>query len=331
MFSLSKFLVAGLTVGVVLPTADLLLGGCGGAAVQNVVQYEIGEKSTAVTQVSLISPENLYVDWGASQLDGATIVFSGYQWLDGKVDKSASIWSLKSNGGAASKLVPAGDEEVLGCGISHPEVERLYFDLNCGIYSTSKRGVGGRTKLPTTGYCDYLPRPIPGKSKIVFASCTAGRDCYYEDSNFIWAMNTDGTDMVQLRQGTEPAVAPNGKSVAFAYQGDIWTMKLDGTDVTNLTASGEFRDSWPSYSPDGAKIIFQRQKAGTGRTAGTWENADIWVMDSNGTDVTQLTMNPAVDSVPYWGQDGFIYFTSNRGALVNKRHSFRVWRMKIIP
>ena len=47
-----------------------------------------------------------------------------------------------------------------------------------------------------------------------------------------------------------------------------------------------------------------------------WDNPDIWFMEANGANVTQLTTNPANDWGPHWGADGLIYFASNRGALV---------------
>jgi hypothetical protein len=291
------------------------------------VQFDIGEPSTAVSQVSMISPENLYAWNSASLLDDQTLLFSAKQWVGLQLTDTISIWRLRTNGGAATKLVPAGSGEALFNAAAHPRSERLAFVLNnCAIYMANKSGVGGRTKLPSTGYCDYFPQPVPGKTKLVFSSCTWGRDCYFQDSNYIWTMDQDGTDMVQLRQGREPSVSPDGKRITFSYGADIWVMNVDGTDVTNLTPGDSHYDVGPVFSPDGKNIAFVRQVK---NTSGAWGNQDIWAMRADGSTVTQLTMNPAADMAPNWGQDGYIYFISNRGALVNGHlYNNRIWRMR---
>jgi Tol biopolymer transport system component len=63
-------------------------------------------------------------------------------------------------------------------------------------------------------------------------------------------------------------------------------------------------DSAPSWSPDGARIAFQ-SKIGS--------NIEIYVMDADGSNQTQLTDNPADDEMPSWSPDSSrIIFTSNR-------------------
>src|SRR5205085_1311417 len=77
-------------------------------------------------------------------------------------------------------------------------------------------------------------------------------------------------------------------------------------DLRRLT-QGTF-DSHPRYSPDGSKIVFQRSTDG---------QPDIYVMNADGSGVTQLTNNPAYDLAPDWSPDGKqIIFTSWRDASV---------------
>ena len=69
--------------------------------------------------------------------------------------------------------------------------------------------------------------------------------------------------------------------------------------------TGPAIDAEPEWSPGGDKIVFSSTRAG---------NVDIFVMNSDGTDVTPLTTNSAIDTSPAWSPDGTrIAFASNRG------------------
>ena len=291
-----------------------------------IVEYETQEESTAVTAVSVLSPENLYA-WNAPTMVGSgEVVYSAKQWFEGELGDTVSVWRNAATGGAATKLVPAGDGEILFIARSAPASGRIFFGLSCSVFSVEANGAGGRRKHVSSGYCDYGGVPVPAQDKVMFSTCTKGKDCWFQDTNYIWIMNSDDSEMIQLRQGAHPAPSPDGQHIAFSYQGDIWIMGIDGSNVTNITQSGGFDDRWPQWSPDGRRIVFSRyEDLGNGLRA----NPDIWVVDMDGRNVVQLTMNLASDWGPYWGDDGFIYFISNRGALVNRRYSSRVWRMRL--
>lgn len=56
-----------------------------------------------------------------------------------------------------------------------------------------------------------------------------------------------------------------------------------------------FCDSYPSWSPDGTKIVFESNRAG---------NHDIWIMDADGSDPVRLTDHAAMDETPVFSPDG---------------------------
>jgi hypothetical protein len=58
----------------------------------------------------------------------------------------------------------------------------------------------------------------------------------------------------------QPRLSPDGKTVAFSYQGEIWTGPRSGGTMTLLTP-GRGLDTEPAWSPDGQRIAFLR---GTG-------------------------------------------------------------------
>ena len=315
--------------GAVVGLAIFALGSpaLAGDSEEAVIVYDVREESTAVTAVSVISPENLYAWTGPSLISDTEVLYSAKQWINDKRSDMVSVWKNNSRGGAATKVVPAGDGEFLWAARGHVDADRIYFTLRCNVYSTNRDGMGGRRKHASSGYCDYGPVPVPSKGKLVFSTCTEGSDCYRKDSNYIWSVNDDGSELIQLRQGATPAVSPNGEQVTFSYQGDIWVMGMDGSNVTNLTQAADFKDTNPQFSPDGTRIVFQRIEE---RKADRWSNPDVWLVDVRGTNVEQLTMNAASDYAPHWALDGFIYFISNRGPLTSGINPSRIWRMKLV-
>jgi subtilisin family serine protease len=117
-------------------------------------------------------------------------------------------------------------------------------------------------------------------------------------------MNVDGTGRVPLfiSGATNPDWSPEGFSLLLEIGNSIWlhsTSSLGSTRLTNETG-----DSRPRFSPDGSKIVFQSIRDG---------QAEIYVMNSDGTEQTRLTNNSAADTAPAWSPDGTrILFTSLR-------------------
>lgn len=73
-------------------------------------------------------------------------------------------------------------------------------------------------------------------------------------------------------------------------------------DVTKVTNT---ETSYPYWSPDGSRIVFQSDRAGTG--------SEIYLMDADGTHVERLTFNAARDVTAVWSPDGNkIAFQSDR-------------------
>ncbi len=68
----------------------------------------------------------------------------------------------------------------------------------------------------------------------------------------------EGYNLPTLNQGaTDPAVSPDGKTVAIAARGWIWLMDTTTREAKRLSKSGAV-DSRPAWSPDGRQIVFVR-------------------------------------------------------------------------
>lgn len=106
-----------------------------------------------------------------------------------------------------------------------------------------------------------------------------------------------------------PHWSADGKTIVFDSRRDdpnrdLYVMAVDGTDVLRLTEMPKQQDKCPVYSPDDARITYICTANG---------DMDIFVMNSDGTGVTNLTNDPASDRCPSWTPDGErITFMSNR-------------------
>lgn len=101
-----------------------------------------------------------------------------------------------------------------------------------------------------------------------------------------------------LMSGTHPVWSPSGDRIAFLARwssqeglGALYVMNARGTDVSLVTEAGVDLGSAPSWSPDGKRIAFVSRRDG---------NREIYVVNSDGRNLTRLTYSPAQDFNPAW-------------------------------
>ena len=98
-----------------------------------------------------------------------------------------------------------------------------------------------------------------------------------------------------------PAISPNGKTIAFSYQGDIFTVPSNGGTAKQITSNAAF-DSYPVWSPDGNHIAFASNREGS---------IDVWVMDANGGIPKRVTTNSGSEYPLRWKDNYTIMFKAS--------------------
>ena len=142
--------------------------------------------------------------------------------------------------------------------------------------------------LAPAGADDSLPK----NGKIAFSIFQV------EDSRYdIYAVNPDGSSLNRLSTiasstyYAQSAWSPDGTKLAFVDEERIWVMDAYGSNLRVLTLDksdlSNFSD--PAWSPDGKKLAF------TGFSEpNSLASADIYTMDVDGSNLTNLTKSPGV-------------------------------------
>ena len=106
-----------------------------------------------------------------------------------------------------------------------------------------------------------------------------------------------------------PVWSPDGTHIAFHSNRDgdthdIYTLRLSDRQTTRLTNSGA-NDWGQSWSPDGKKIAFISYRDDVNK-------AEIYVMDSDGSNPINISQSAANERDPAWaGNSTHIAFTSD--------------------
>jgi TolB protein len=126
-----------------------------------------------------------------------------------------------------------------------------------------------------------------------------------------------GGPTILLTPGSERAIHPNwtpdGRRLAYCTDDDLAPPRKNASDIKVIDlATRQIRvlitggvNTYPAWSPDGRYLAFRRMLGEN--------NSEVFLADSDGTHVRNLTNHPAFDGWPAWSPDGRnLTFASNR-------------------
>lgn len=133
--------------------------------------------------------------------------------------------------------------------------------------------------------------------------------------------------LTQVTDNQEPCLDPyggdNGAALFFTVRENgkyynIYKKDYPFSAAMSQKTSGKNYNRTPCFNPATGKLAFSCKQDGA-------SSADLYVIDVDGNNLTQLTINKSYDGQPYWTTDGYIYFVSDRG---NDAGNYQIWRFK---
>ncbi|MFN8549064.1 MAG: S41 family peptidase [Candidatus Eisenbacteria bacterium] len=112
-----------------------------------------------------------------------------------------------------------------------------------------------------------------------------------------------------IRMARKPAVSPDGREIAFSYQGDLWLVASEGGDARRLTANDAY-ESNACWSPDGKWIAFSSNRDGSD---------DVYAIPVQGGTVRRLTSHIEADQPVDWTADSRAVLFESRRQLLDGR------------
>ncbi len=143
----------------------------------------------------------------------------------------------------------------------------------------------------------------------------------------IWSLNRKDGTLTSCARGYNCCVIPGVKDAFYCVRNntngrsEIWFVNFVNGEETLVASDVNHSFTNPELSPDGKWIVM----VGNSKYKGMSNNLDIFVVKTDGTNLTQLTYHPETDNSPIWSHDGrSIFFLSTRA---NKDRFYNVWRM----
>jgi len=211
---------------------------------------------------------------------------------------------MDKQGGESRSLTDSPDDEV----------DVAWFPEGAGIaFSAESKKILGRKRslwrldlatgeksrlLPQFSGSHQLPDLSPRLPQVAFTGKKGfGWDVFIGDlsDQTIHQMTSNG-------KGCRPRFSPDGRQIAYVSteadgKGDIWVMGVDGREPRRLTLRSDAFDYFPSWSPDGTRIVFCSNLKDKYADKGEW---GLYLFNLDSGRVERLFDSPGRDVFPDW-------------------------------
>lgn len=160
---------------------------------------------------------------------------------------------------------------------------------------------GGNEHIIAGNLEDQLPTWSPDGTEIIFLSRRSG-----QRASELFLVSSVGGEVQLTGHGEYPTWGADDRLAFKGWETTGVGLRLSEPDLTDIQElTNHDTDTAPAISPSGRQIAFMSRRDG---------NWNIYVVNSDGTGLKQLTDDPADDGLPTWSPDGkVIAFVSNRG------------------
>jgi Tol biopolymer transport system component len=240
--------------------------------------------------------DNRYPRWSP---DGRRIAFSADP--KGNFD----IFIMDADGGRPLAVTSSPEDDLaVAWG---PDGKTLFFARSKGATSRGESSVwkidldGGRESRAIPGFrrSHGLGDVSPLTRDIAFTGrrLLGGWDVFLSDPR--------GGSIKELTKGgraCRPRFSPDGRKIAFVSseadgKGDIWVMNADGSSPERITEGNDTYDYFPSWSPDGSRIVFCSNAGTKYADKGDW---GLYIVDVRDHSIVRLLDTPGRDVFPDW-------------------------------
>jgi Tol biopolymer transport system component len=215
-----------------------------------------------------------------------------------------AIWDLTNldfldGDGQLIHLTP-GNTLRIGLWEWSPDGSQIVFELDddtqTDLWVVNADGTGLGALTETANQDELMPDWSPNGMQLVFARRDVGTVVYD-----LWTMNADGSGAVAIAAdgsiNWKPRWSPGGTHILFASTrtgvGEhLWLAAADGTGPIRLTTKDGTNPVWSS---GGAQIAFESTRDG---------DQEVYVMQADGSNQTNLSNNAQPDFSPSWFPDG---------------------------
>ncbi len=221
--------------------------------------------------------------------------------------ESEALDEVMTNSGSFS---PDGRSLVSAIEVENGRTDIVEYDLQTGRI----------TPIAPHEQWDWLPSYAPDGGTIVFNSYRIdGQSEMFTYDRASGALERLTHDP---RYDAHGEFSPDGRKILFhrmiaekeegGYDFELFVIDLESGQEQQLTTGSPHEESYASWAPDGAHVVFSTDQDGQP------QKHNLYVLGPDGEITARLTRGDWKDSYAFWSRDGeHIYFTSDRDGASN--------------